>query len=100
MNGKDLKDYFQPLQREEVLLPFLAIEQSGLYDVWCTVKGGGITGQAGAVRLGTSRALTAFGPDIRPSLKKAGFITRDSRRVERKKPGQPKARKKFQWVKR
>jgi len=100
VNGKDLKDYFQPLQREEVLLPFLAIEQSGLYDVWCTVKGGGITGQAGAVRLGASRALTAFGPDIRPTLKKAGFITRDSRRVERKKPGQPKARKKFQWVKR
>ena len=79
---------------------FLASNTAGLFDVWCTVKGGGINGQAGAVRLGISRALQNFNPAFRPSLKSAGLLTRDSRRVERKKPGQKKARKKFQWVKR
>ena len=72
----------------------------GQFDVKCTVKGGGLTGQAGAIRHGLSRALENFDPSLRPALKAAGLMTRDSRIVERKKPGQPKARKKFQWVKR
>lgn len=81
-------------------MPFLFAGTAGTFDVWCTVKGGGMTGQAGAVRLGISRAMQAFDPVIRTLLKPAGMLTRDSRRVERKKPGQLKARKKFQWVKR
>ena len=80
--------------------PFLETETAGLYDVWCTVKGGGMSGQAGAVRLGVSRALQAFSPNFRVPLKRAGLLRRDPRRVERKKPGQKNARKKFQWVKR
>jgi small subunit ribosomal protein S9 len=100
VNGKLLVDYFLPIQREECLLPFLVVNQAGVYDVNCTVKGGGISGQAGAIRLGISRALTAFDPSYRVLLKNSGLLTRDSRRVERKKPGQPKARKNFQWVKR
>ena len=78
---------------------FVASNSAGFYDVWCTVKGGGMSGQAGAVRLGISRALQAFNPLFRITLKRAGMLTRDARRVERKKPGQKKARKKFQWVK-
>lgn len=79
---------------------FVASKTAGMYDVWCTVKGGGITGQAGAVRLGISRAMQAFSPSHRIPLKRAGMLRRDDRRVERKKPGQKKARKKFAWVKR
>lgn len=100
VNHKSFVDYFQPVQREHTLSAFLASRTAGAFDVWCTVKGGGMSGQAGAVRLGISRALEAFNPSLRPSLKAAGMLTRDSRRVERKKPGQKKARKKFQWVKR
>ncbi|KAI9917174.1 hypothetical protein PsorP6_013347 [Peronosclerospora sorghi] len=101
VNHKDLVDYFvRDTHREEVLKPFSVVEQIGGFDVYCTVKGGGLTGQAGAVRHGLSRALEKFDPAMRPALKKAGFMTRDPRMVERKKPGQPKARKKFQWVKR
>ena len=100
VNDKEFVDYFQPLQRMHVLEVFQASKTAGLFDVWCTVKGGGISGQAGAVRLGISRALEAFNPSLRPSLSRAGMLTRDSRRVERKKPGQKKARKKFQvfWI--
>ena len=100
VNSKNWTDYFQPSQRLEILLPFLFADRAGDFDVWCTVKGGGMSGQAGAVRLGISRAMQAFGPEIRSALKPPGMLTRDSRRVERKKPGQKKARKKFQWVKR
>ena len=100
VNNKSLHEYFQQTQREQVLLPFIATETSGLYDVWCTTKGGGISGQAGSVRLGVSRALLSFDTDYRPALKAEKLLTRDARKVERKKPGQPKARKKFQWVKR
>lgn len=100
VNSKNFVDYFQPIQRLHVLSASLASETSGLFDVWCTVKGGGISGQAGAVRLGLSRAMQAFSPSYRTLLKPAGMLTRDSRRVERKKPGQKKARKKFTWVKR
>ncbi|CAH0477525.1 unnamed protein product [Peronospora belbahrii] len=78
----------------------VALEQIGGFDVYSTVKGGGMTGQAGAVRHGIARALENFDPEFRPALKKAGLITRDPRMVERKKAGQAKARKKFQWVKR
>lgn len=99
VNQKDWIDFFQPLQRAHIMEPFLASQTAGAYDVMCTVKGGGMSGQAGAVRLGISRALQAFSPDYRAPMKKMGLFTRDSRRVERKKPGQKKARKKFQWVK-
>ena len=100
VNSLNWVDYFQPIQRIHIMAPFLVSHTAGAYDVWCTVKGGGMSGQAGAVRLGISRALQAFSPSHRVPLKRAGLITRDPRRVERKKPGQKKARKKFQWVKR
>jgi small subunit ribosomal protein S9 len=100
VNDKNWTDYFQPLQRVEIMRPFLVAGTAGTFDVWCTVKGGGMTGQAGAVTLGISRAMQAFDPTIRSLLKPAGLLTRDARRVERKKPGQLKARKKFTWVKR
>jgi small subunit ribosomal protein S9 len=100
VNDRDISDYFQAFQRNEVLKPFTVTETSGLFDVYCTVRGGGISGQAGAVRLGISRALEHFNPAHRMQLRPEGLLTRDPRRVERKKPGQKKARKKFQWVKR
>ncbi|KAG6614930.1 30S ribosomal protein S9 [Phytophthora cinnamomi] len=101
VNKKDLVDYFvRDTHREDVLKPFSVVEQIGGFDVYCTVKGGGMTGQAGAVRHGIARALQNFDPEMRPALKKAGLLTRDPRMVERKKAGQAKARKKFQWVKR
>ncbi|RLN50047.1 hypothetical protein BBJ29_002751 [Phytophthora kernoviae] len=101
VNKKDVVDYFvRDTHREEVLKPFSVIEKIGGFDVYCTVKGGGMTGQAGAVRHGIARALQNYDPEYRPALKKAGLMTRDPRMVERKKPGQKKARKKFQWVKR
>jgi len=101
VNKKDLVDYFgRDTYREDVLRPFSVVNEIGNFDVYCTVKGGGLTGQAGAVRHGISRALQHFDPALRAPLKKEGLLTRDPRMVERKKPGQPKARKKFQWVKR
>ena len=100
VNGKNIIDFFQPIQREHTIEPFLVSNTSGLFDVWCTVKGGGISGQAGAVRLGISRALNDYDSNYKPCLRRAGLMTRDSRRVERKKPGQKKARKQYQWVKR
>lgn len=100
VNDKPFIEYFQSLQREHILTSFLASKRAGYFDVWCTVKGGGMSGQAGAVRLGICRALEIVDPTLRPPMKRLGLMTRDSRRVERKKPGQKKARKKFQWVKR
>lgn len=100
INDKNLIDYFQPTQRMHAISPFLGCNTAGFFDVTCTVKGGGISGQAGAVRLGISRALEAYNPEYRASLKAYGMLTRDSRRVERKKFGLKKARKAFQWVKR
>ena len=101
VNDKNFVDYFQPIQREHALGAFVASKTAGLFDTFCTVKGGGISGQAGAVRLGISRALEAYDPQYRLLLRLGeNMLTRDSRRVERKKPGQAKARKKFQWVKR
>ena len=100
VNNRRFVDYFQPLQRFDIVDVFVASGTAGKFDVWCTVKGGGISGQAGAVRLGIARALERYSPELRPSLSAAAMLTRDPRRVERKKPGQKKARKKFQWVKR
>lgn len=101
VNKMDLVDYFdRDTHREDVLRPFAIINEVGNFDVYCTVKGGGLTGQSGAVRHGIARALQHFDPELRAPLKKDGLLTRDPRMVERKKPGQPKARKKFQWVKR
>ncbi|MBE9554309.1 MAG: 30S ribosomal protein S9, partial [Proteobacteria bacterium] len=80
--------------------PFQAANRSDQYDVMCTVKGGGLSGQAGALRHGISRALTNFEPELRGALKSGGFLTRDARMVERKKYGRAKARRSFQFSKR
>ena len=80
--------------------PLVASDRLGLFDVWCSVKGGGLCGQAGAVRHGISRALTYYEPALRPLLKQQGFLTRDSRVVERKKYGKHKARRRPQYSKR
>lgn len=101
VNGRTLYGYFPAIQRRsDVLLPFLTTGTLGSFDVHANIRGGGMTGQAQALRHGISRALQLFDPDHRPALKAAGLLTRDSRIVERKKPGRPKARKSFQWVKR
>tara|TARA_B110000211_G_C14018521_1_gene526495 strand:+ start:594 stop:980 length:387 start_codon:yes stop_codon:yes gene_type:complete len=101
INNKDAKDYF-PLSQFQFKLnqPFVLSETEGQFDVTVNVKGGGITGQVEAIRLGVSRALLKVDADNRPVLKKEGLLTRDPRMVERKKPGQKKARKKFQFSKR
>ncbi|MDY3548088.1 30S ribosomal protein S9 [Riemerella anatipestifer] len=101
VNGRDVKDYFNT----EVLVykvnqPFLLTETAEQYDVAVNVFGGGITGQAEAIRLGVSRALCEINEEFRTALKPHGLLTRDARMVERKKPGQKKARKKFQFSKR
>ncbi len=101
VNGKSGEDYFaRPVLQMIVNQPFKAANRVTQYDVWCTVSGGGLSGQAGAVRHGISQALTHFEPDLRPTLKQGGFLTRDSRVVERKKYGQAKARRRFQFSKR
>jgi small subunit ribosomal protein S9 len=102
VNRRDFVDYFERLaDRELVLAPLAATETLGKFDVTAMVQGGGLTGQAGAIRHGLSRALNHYNPDVyRPPLKRLGYLTRDPRRVERKKIGHLKARKKPQWVKR
>ncbi len=101
VNGKEFEKVFPLLvSREDITRPFDITETKGKYDVYVTVKGGGSTGQAQAVRLGISRALIDANPEFRPSLKVEGLLTRDPRMVERKKYGQPKARKRFQFSKR
>ena len=101
VNKRELEDFFptKPLQYI-VKQPLELVEVAGKYDLKVNIFGGGIKGQAEAVRLGISRALIKVDPEYRDALKKAGFLTRDPRAVERKKPGQPKARKKFQFSKR
>jgi len=101
VNKKEIEKYF-PLKtnRDDVLLPFTITETLGTYDVLANVKGGGYTGQSEAIRLGISRALVELNADFRPLLKVDGLLTRDPRMVERKKYGQPKARKRFQFSKR
>ena len=101
VNGRDVETYFaRPVLRMILAQPFEAAERKNQYDVKCTVKGGGLSGQAGAVRHGISKALTLYEPSLRPALKSGGFLTRDPRVVERKKYGRRKARRSFQFSKR
>ena len=101
VNGRESPVYFaRPVLRMLINQPLVSANRHGQFDVWCTVKGGGLSGQAGAVRHGISRALTYFEPALRPLLKQQGFLTRDSRIVERKKYGKHKARKRPQYSKR
>ena len=101
VNTREVEVYFaRPVLRMLIQQPLVAAARAGQYDVICTVAGGGLSGQAGAVRHGISKALTNFEPDLRGVLKKGGFLTRDSRTVERKKYGRAKARKSFQFSKR
>jgi len=101
VNNRDVNEFFPTETLQYVVKqPLTLLEVLGNYDVKVNIFGGGIKGQAEALRLGLSRALIEVNPESRDALKKAGFLTRDSRVVERKKPGQPKARKKFQFSKR
>jgi small subunit ribosomal protein S9 len=101
VNGKRVGQYFaRPVLRMLITQPFLVADRYNQFDVYCTVVGGGLSGQAGAMRHGISRALTYYEPELRPILKLAGFLTRDSRVVERKKYGRAKARRSFQFSKR
>jgi small subunit ribosomal protein S9 len=101
VNGKDQEIYFaRPTLRLVINQPFAIAEREGQYDVVCTVSGGGLSGQAGAVKHGISQALTRYEPALRGTIKAAGFLTRDSRVVERKKYGRAKARRSFQFSKR
>src|SRR5216683_1605398 len=101
INTRDIEIYFaRPVLRMLIQQPLVATNRGGQYDVTCTVSGGGLSGQAGAVRHGLSKALMNFEPDLRGALKKGGFLTRDSRVVERKKYGRAKARRSFQFSKR
>ena len=101
INGLNINDYIPRKSLITVIRqPLVAIDKDTGYDISVNVSGGGLTGQAGAIRLGISRALLKANPDYRGTLKSKGLLTRDSRKVERKKPGQPGARKKFQFSKR
>jgi small subunit ribosomal protein S9 len=101
VNGRDLETYFaRPTLRMVLNQPFDVAERKDQFDVVATVSGGGLSGQAGAVRHGISKALVNYEPGLRPVLKKGGFLTRDSRVVERKKYGRAKARRSFQFSKR
>ncbi|WP_338872739.1 30S ribosomal protein S9 [Spirosoma sp. SC4-14] len=101
VNGKDYKQYF-PTEVLQIILnqPFSSINGVGGYDVKVNVRGGGVAGQAEATRMAIARALVELNAEFRPALKKEGFLTRDSRMVERKKPGRKKARRRFQFSKR
>lgn len=101
INGKTPEDYF-PRETLQMIIqqPFGVLEKDGQFDVVANVQGGGVSAQAEAVRHGISRALLSVSDEFRTPLKRAGFLTRDARKVERKKPGQPGARKKFQYSKR
>jgi small subunit ribosomal protein S9 len=101
VNDRDLKDYFiSEIHQTLVKQALAALKLDGSYDVTVNVEGGGVTGQAEAVRLGIARALVEISAENKPTLRKEGFMTRDSRMVERKKPGRRKARRKFQFSKR
>ena len=101
INGKEYNAYFgRPVLQMLIHQPIKAANRDGQYDIVATVTGGGLSGQAGAVRHGISKALTHYEPTLRPVLKKGGFLTRDSRVVERKKYGKAKARRSFQFSKR
>jgi small subunit ribosomal protein S9 len=101
INGRDINAYFGRETSKMVLnQPLDVLEQKGKVDITVNVRGGGLSGQAGAIRHGLARALCSLNPEFRPVLKKAGFLTRDARAVERKKYGQPGARRRFQFSKR
>lgn len=101
VNKRDYKEFFTvPVLQAKIEQPFNLTETIGQYDVKVNVAGGGVNGQAEAIRLGIARALVEVSADMKPLLKAEGLMTRDPRMVERKKPGQPKARKKFQFSKR
>jgi small subunit ribosomal protein S9 len=101
VNERTIEVYFaRPVLRMLIQQPLVASNRNGQYDITCTVSGGGLSGQAGAVRHAISKALTAFEPDLRGVLKRGGFLTRDPRVVERKKYGRAKARRSFQFSKR
>jgi small subunit ribosomal protein S9 len=101
VNGKEMAKYFaRPVLQMVIGQPFKVANVADEFDVMCTVAGGGLSGQAGAVKHGISKALTVYEPTLRPALKAAGFLTRDSRVVERKKYGKRKARRSFQFSKR
>jgi small subunit ribosomal protein S9 len=100
INGRTLDAYFGRETSKMILVePLKLVDQMGKLDVFATARGGGLSGQAGAIRHGITRALMELNPEYRPILKKAGFVTRDARKVERKKYGQPGARKRFQFSK-
>jgi small subunit ribosomal protein S9 len=101
INGRTMDEYFGRETSKMILVePLKLVDQMGKVDVFVTANGGGLSGQAGAIRHGISRALCQLNPEFRPVLKKAGFMTRDARAVERKKYGRPGARKRFQFSKR
>jgi small subunit ribosomal protein S9 len=101
VNNRDYKDYFPDKQLHYIVeQPLNLLEVKGNYDIKVNLDGGGMTGQAEALRLAISRALIKANPEYKPALRAEGFVTRDPRVVERKKPGQPKARKRFQFSKR
>lgn len=101
INGRELDTYFaRPVLRMIINQPFVSLKEEGKFDITVTVKGGGLSGQAGAVRHGIARALDHYNPEYRPTLRKGGYLTRDSRVVERKKYGRAKARRSFQFSKR
>ncbi|HEY0566540.1 MAG TPA: 30S ribosomal protein S9 [Xanthobacteraceae bacterium] len=101
VNTKAIEVFFaRPVLRMLINQPLIAASRNGQYDIVCSVSGGGLSGQAGAVRHGISKALTYFAPDLRSVLKRGGFLTRDPRVVERKKYGRAKARRSFQFSKR
>ena len=101
VNDREFENYFvRPVLRMLINQPFGVTNRAGEFDVVCTVSGGGLSGQAGAVRHGISKALTYYEPALRPALKAGGFLTRDARVVERKKYGRKKARRSFQFSKR
>ena len=101
VNGRTLEEYFPRSSHQlHASEPLVVADKVGAWDVKVTVDGGGETGQAGAIRLGLARALVTMDADLRPTLRQNGMMTRDPRAVERKKPGRPKARKRFQFSKR
>lgn len=100
VNDRAVEEYFGEAVREQALRPLVTLGIQGDFDVWCTVKGGGISGQAGALRHGLARALVVANEEYRAQMRRGGYLTRDSRMVERKKYGQPGARKRFQFSKR
>jgi small subunit ribosomal protein S9 len=100
VNKSDVEAYFGEALRMQALMPLTALGVHEEFDIWCTVKGGGVSGQAGALRLGLARAMVVADEEFRRPLRKKGMLTRDSRMVERKKYGQPGARKRFQFSKR